>query len=53
LQRENCARRIRPGAVHDHHPLSLPKFAVELKALGYDKWKSCGRIRYRGLQFVA
>jgi hypothetical protein len=31
-------------------PLSLPKFAAELKALGYDKWKSCGLMRYRDLQ---
>jgi len=34
-------------------PLSMPKFAAELKALGYDKWKSCGLIRYRGLRFAA
>ena len=40
-------------ATHDHKPLSMPKFAAELKALGYDKWKSCGRIRYRGLRFAA
>ena len=38
---------------HDHKLLSMPKFAAELKALGYDKWKSCGLIRYRGLQFAA
>jgi hypothetical protein len=31
----------------------MPKFAAELKALGYDKWKSCGLIRYRGLRFAA
>jgi hypothetical protein len=37
-------------AVHDHKPLSMPKFAGELKALGYDKWWSCGVIRYRGLR---
>jgi hypothetical protein len=24
-----------------------------LKALGYEKWKSCGLIRYRGLQLAA
>jgi hypothetical protein len=36
-----------------HPPLTIPKFAAELKALGYDKWKSCGLIRYRGLQLVA
>jgi phage/plasmid-associated DNA primase len=40
-------------AAHDHKPLSMPKFAGELKALGYDKWKSCGVIRYRGLRFAA
>jgi hypothetical protein len=34
-------------------PLTVPKFAAELKRLGYDKWKSCGLIRYRGLQLVA
>ena len=38
---------------HNHKQLSLPKFAAQLKALGYDKWKSCGRIRYRGLRFAA
>jgi hypothetical protein len=37
-------------AAHRHTPLSSPKFAAELKALGYDKWKSCGLIRYRDLQ---
>jgi hypothetical protein len=31
----------------------MPKFAAELKGLGYAKWKSCGLIRYRDLQFVA
>jgi phage/plasmid-associated DNA primase len=35
---------------HGHTPLSSPKFAAELKALGYDKSKSCGLIRYRDLQ---
>ena len=40
-------------ATHDLEPLSLPKFAAELKALGYAKWKSCGLIRYRGLRFAA
>ena len=40
-------------ATHNHKPLSTPKFAAELKALGYDKWKSCGLIRYRGLRFAA
>ena len=33
---------------HDHTPLSAPKFAAALKALGYAKWKSCGVICYRG-----
>jgi hypothetical protein len=36
-----------------YSPLTVPKLAAELKALGYDKWKSCGLIRYRGLQLVA
>jgi len=40
-------------AVHHHKPLSVPKFANELQALGYEKWKSCGLIRYRGLRFAA
>ena len=40
-------------ATQSHKPLSLPKFAAELKALGYDKWKSCGVIRYRGVRFAA
>jgi hypothetical protein len=38
---------------HGYQPLTVPKFAAELKALGYDKWKSCGLIRYRDLQLVA
>ena len=38
---------------HGHGPLSQPKLAAELKALGYNKWKSCGLIRYRNLQLVA
>ena len=38
---------------HNHKPLSMPKFAAELKALGYRKWKSCGLIRYRDLRFAA
>jgi phage/plasmid-associated DNA primase len=41
-----CAAQGRP-------PLSTPKFAAELKALGYEKWKSCGLIWYRGLQLAA
>ena len=40
-------------AEHGHPPLTVPKFAAELKALGYDKWKSCGLMRYRDLQLVA
>jgi len=40
-------------AVYGRTPLSQPKLATELKALGYGKWKSCGRIRYRDLQLVA
>jgi hypothetical protein len=36
-----------------HEPLSPQKFAVELKGLGCDKWKSCGLIRYRDLELVA
>jgi hypothetical protein len=40
-------------ATHGHEPLSPPKFAVELKGLGCDKWKSCGLMRYRDLQLVA
>jgi len=41
-----CAHR-------DEKPFSQPLFAAALKALGYKKWKSCGLIRYRGLQLVA
>ena len=40
-------------AKQGHPPLTVPKFAAELKALGYDKWKSCGLMRYRDLQLVA
>jgi hypothetical protein len=40
-------------ATHNHKPVSLPKFAAELRALGYGKWKSDGRIRYRDLRFAA
>ena len=40
-------------ATHGYPPLTVPKFAAELKALGYDKWKSSGLIRYRDLQLVA
>jgi len=34
-------------------PLSMPKLAAELKALGYDKRKSNGLMRYRDLQLAA
>ncbi len=40
-------------AAQGHEPLSQPTLAAELKGLGYDKWKSCGRMRYRNLQLVA
>jgi hypothetical protein len=36
-----------------YQPLSTPRFAVELKRLGFDKWKSSGLIRYRNLQLAA
>jgi len=34
-------------------PLSQPLFAAALKTLGYKKYKSCGLMRYRGLQLAA
>jgi hypothetical protein len=40
-------------AERGHPPLTVPKFAAELKALGYDKWKSSGLMRYRDMQLVA
>ena len=40
-------------SAHGYEPLSVPRFAGELKELGYGKWKSCGVIRYRDLQLVA
>jgi len=41
-------------AERGHAPLSVPKFAAELKALGcHNKWKSCGVVRYGDLQLVA
>jgi hypothetical protein len=50
----SIASHFSPGcATHGYQPLTVPKFAAELKALGYGKWKSCGLIRYRGLQLVA
>ena len=41
--------------VHEAGPPATygSQFAAELKALGYGKWKSCGLMRYRGLQLVA
>jgi hypothetical protein len=36
-----------------HGPFSQPKFAMVLKALGHAKWKSCGFMRYRDLEFAA
>jgi hypothetical protein len=38
---------------HGYTPLSPQKFAAELAAKGFTKWKSCGRMRYRDLQLVA
>jgi len=40
-------------ATQGYEPLSMARLAAELKALGYDKWKSCGLMRYRDLQLVA
>jgi hypothetical protein len=40
-------------ATRGYTPLSWEKFAGELNALGYTKWKSCGRMRYRDLELVA
>jgi hypothetical protein len=31
-------------------PLSPQKLTAELAAMGFTKWKSCGRTRYRNLQ---
>jgi hypothetical protein len=36
-----------------YQPLTAAKFAADLKKLGFDKWKSCGLIRYRDLQLAA
>ena len=36
-----------------YEPVSRQKLGAELKGLGFAKWKSCGLIRYRGLQLVA
>jgi hypothetical protein len=35
-----------------HLPLTVPKFAAELKAMGYGKWKSSGLMRYRDLRIA-
>ena len=40
-------------AERGENPLSLPRFGADLKALGFEKWKSSGLIRYRGLQIAA
>jgi hypothetical protein len=40
------------AATQVHEPLSLPRFAAELKALGCGKWKSSGLMRYRDLQLA-
>jgi hypothetical protein len=38
---------------HGYTPLSWQKLAPELALMGFTKWKSCGRMRYRDLQLVA
>jgi hypothetical protein len=38
---------------HGYTSVSPQKLAAELAAMGFTKWKSCGRIRYRNLQLVA
>ena len=40
-------------ASRGHIPLSTPKFAEALEELGYTKWKSCGRMRYRNPELIA
>jgi hypothetical protein len=40
-------------AAQGRRPLSTPKFAAEMKLLGYGKYKSCGLMRYRDLQLAA
>src|SRR5262249_23738451 len=40
-------------AARGRTPLTSPRFAAELKRLGFAKWKSCGLIRYRDLQLAA
>ena len=41
------------SAGRDQKPLSMQKLAAVLTGLGFQKWKSCGLIRYRDLQLVA
>jgi hypothetical protein len=38
---------------YGYTPLLWQKFSAELEAMGFTKWKSCGRMRYRDLQLVA
>ena len=40
-------------AAQGYAPISMPRFAAELKELGYVKWKSNGLMRYRNLQLMA
>ena len=40
-------------AIQGQEPLTQQKLGVELKRLGYTKWKSCGLIRYRDVHLVA
>jgi len=39
-------------AAQTKEPLSLARFGAELKALGCEKWKSRGLIRYRDLKIA-
>lgn len=39
-------------ATDSQEPLSQQKVGVELSALGYTRWKSCGLIRYRDVQLT-
>jgi len=39
-------------ATQSRKPLSQQIVGVELSALGYERWKSCGRIRYRDVQLT-
>jgi hypothetical protein len=36
-----------------HHPASQQRLGLELAGLGFTKWKSSGRIRYRDVQLAA